>query len=121
MNELPINPYSEEERLQVMLSCCYLAVQTGFKHLPLRFIIDPPSTMMDAILARQIAIHVLNNEFQTPRRRIVVMQERRRSAVATAINTVNARLECPVFARAYERMSTRALELFHIKIRKAAA
>ena len=121
MNELPLNPYSEEERLQTMLSCCYLAVQTAFKHLPLRFIVEPPSVMMDAILARQIAIHILNNEFQVPRRRIVVMQERRRSAVATAINTVNARLECPVFARAYERMATRALELFQVKIRKAAA
>ena len=121
MNELPLNPYSEDERMQAMLSCCYVAVQTSFKHLPLRYIIEPPLTMMDATLARQIAIHILNHQFQVPRRRIVVMQERRRSAVATAINTVNSRLECPVFARAYERMSVRALELFYVKIRKAAA
>lgn len=121
MNELPVNPFKEDECMQAMLSCCYVAVQTGFKHLPLRFIIEPPATMLDATLARQMAIHILNRQFHVSRRRIIIMQERRRTAVATAVKTVDARLECPVFARAYERMATRALELFQVKIRKAAA
>lgn len=116
-----INPYSEEERLNAMLTCCYAAVQTGFRHLAIRFIIDPPHNMFDAALARQIAIHIMNVQFDVPRRRIVAMQERQRTSISFAIQMVNSRLECPVFARAYERMATRAEELFMREIRKAAA
>lgn len=50
---MPINPYSEDERLQLMLSCCYAAVKTGFDHLALRDIINPPHEWFDAALARQ--------------------------------------------------------------------
>jgi hypothetical protein len=116
-----LNPYSEQERLNVMLSCCYAAVQTGFRHLPIRFIIDPPHNMFDAALARQIAIHILNVHFDVPRRRIVDMQERQRTSISFAIQAIDRRLECPVFARAYERMAARASDLFMREIRKAAA
>lgn len=116
-----MNPYDENERCQVMLSCAYAAVQTGFRHLPMRFIIEPPHNMFDAALARQIAIHIMNVQFNVPRRRLVTIQERRRASIAIAINNVSERLECPVFARAYERMAMRAEELFMREIRKAAA
>lgn len=118
---MPINPYSEEERLQVMLSCCYAAVKTGFSHVALRHIINPPHEWFDAALARQIAIHIFATGFGVPRRRIVAMQERRRSSIATAITTVDARLADPVFERAYKRMADRAVALFHEKIARAAA
>lgn len=118
---MPLNPYSEEERLQVMLSCCYAAAKSGFPHLALRHIINPPKEWFDAALARQIAVHILAARFDVPRRRIVVLQDRQRTAVATAITTVDCRLEDPVFERAYRRMSDRAVELFHNQIKKAAA
>ncbi len=54
------NPYSEVERLEMMLSCSFRAVSCGFRHLPIRFIIDPPHYLFDAMLARQIAIHILH-------------------------------------------------------------
>lgn len=116
-----MNPYNESERLQAMLSCCYAAVQQSFRHLAMRFIIDPPHGIYDAALARQIAIHIMNVRFHVPRNRLVVLQERQRSAVATAVKAVNARMECPVFARAYDRIATRAEELFMRELRKAAA
>ncbi|AOT25346.1 hypothetical protein [Brucella pseudogrignonensis] len=115
------NPFSEEERLQTMLACCYAGAQLGFRHIALRNIIDPPSEWFDAILARQVAVHILASQFGVPRRRIVIMQARRRSAVATAIRTIDARLECPVFHRAYLRMANRAADLFNQELEKAAA
>jgi len=118
---MPINPYSEDERLQLMLSCCYAAVNTGFDHLALRDIINPPHEWFDAALARQIAIHILATAFGVPRRRIVTMQERRRASIASAILAVDARLEQPVFERAYKRMTNRALSLFQEQIERAAA
>ncbi len=118
---MPINPYSEEERLQVMLSCCYAAVKTGFSHLAMRDIINPPHEWFDAMLARQIAIHLVVTVFDVPKRRVVAMQARQRTAIAFAIRAVDARLDHPVFERAYKRMASRALALFHEKIEKAAA
>ncbi len=116
-----LNPYDENERCQVMLNCSYAAVQTGFRHLAIRFIIDPPHNMFDAALARQIAIHITNVQFSVPRKRIVALQQRQRTSISLSIQAINYRLECPVFARAYERMATRAEELFMREIRKAAA
>lgn len=118
---MPINPYSEEERLQAMLSCCYAAVKTGFSHIALRHIINPPHEWFDAALARQIAIHIFATVFGVPRRRIVAMQERRRASIASAITTVDQRMADPVFERAYKRMARRAADLFQQKIERAAA
>jgi hypothetical protein len=118
---MPLNPYSEEERLQAMLSACYAAAQSGFRHLALRHIINPPHEWFDAALARQIAIHILATRFDVPRRRIVEMQQRQRTSISFAIRAIDNRLEDPVFERAYRRMSERAGELFDTQIRKAAA
>lgn len=118
---MPLSPYSEEDRLQAMLSACYAGVQSGFRHLALRHIINPPHEWFDAALARQIAIHILASRFDVPRRRIVTMQERQRTAISFAIRAVDNRLEDPVFERAYRRMSDRAEELFTTEIKKAAA
>lgn len=116
-----MNPYSAEERLQTMLACCIKGVQSGFQHLAVRHIIDPPHAWFDAALARQIAIHILNVEFDVPRRRIVAMQDRQRTSISFAIQAVDRRLQDPVFARAYARMAARAIDLFMTKIEKAAA
>lgn len=96
------NPFSEEERLQTMLACCYAAVQQGgFQHLALRDIINPPHEWFDAMLARQIAIHILATRFGVPKRRIVMMQARKRTSIAFAIRTIDRRLERVTFEEAY--------------------
>lgn len=115
------NPYSEAERLQMMLSCSLKAVSGGFRHVPIRYIIDPPHGLFDAILARQIAIHILHYQFEVPRRRIVAMQVRQQTAIFLALQVINRRLEEPVFAKAYRRWAGRAMDLFFKEIRKAGA
>lgn len=114
------NPYSEAERLEIMLSCCYAAVQSGFRHLALRHIIEPPHNWFDAALARQIAIYIFNIEFEVPRRRIVAMQARQRTSISFAIQAIDRRLEDPAFAHAYLRMAARAKVLFISTLQKAA-
>jgi hypothetical protein len=119
--EFTLNLYSESERLQTMLSCCYAAARTGFPHLAIRHVINPPHEWFDAALARQIAIYILHVEFDVPRRRIVAMQERRRASISAAIRTIDARLEDAVFARAYARYAARAKGLFISEVQKVAA
>ncbi|WP_254493941.1 hypothetical protein [Bartonella sp. B1099] len=113
------NPYSEAERLQMMLSCSLKAVSGGFRHLPIRYIIDPPHGLFDAALARQIAIHILHYQFEVPRRRIVAMQTRKQTAIFLALQVINRRLEEPVFAKAYRRWAGRAMDLFLREMDKA--
>ncbi|WP_273783613.1 hypothetical protein [Bartonella sp. AU15XJBT] len=115
------NPYSEAERLQMMLSCSLKAVSGGFRHIPIRYVIDPPHGLFDAILARQIAIHILHYQFEVPRRRIVAMQVRKQTAIFLALQVINRRLEEPVFAKAYRRWAGRAMDLFFKEIRKVGA
>ncbi|WP_375704405.1 hypothetical protein [Bartonella sp. AD328YNZD] len=116
-----INPYSEVERLEAMLACSFKAVSSGFKHLPIRYVIAPPHGLFDAILARQIAIHILHYQFEVPRRRLVAMQVRQQTAIFLALQVINQRLEEPVFAKAYRRWAGRAMDLFFKEIRKAGA
>jgi len=115
-----MNPYSEQERLTAMLASCHGAVQLGFRHLPLRFIISPPHEYFDAHLARQIAIHLFATQFDTPRRRIVAMTGLARTTVHGALATVDARLDEPLFEQAYRRMARRARQLFDQQLRDAA-
>ncbi|WP_375683514.1 hypothetical protein [Bartonella sp. AP3QHHD] len=115
------NPYSEAERLQMMLSCSLKAVSGGFRHVPIRYVIDPPHGLFDAILARQIAIHILHYQFEVPRRRIVAMQVRKQTAIFLALQVINRRLEEPVFAKAYRRWAGRAMDLFLREMEKAGA
>lgn len=116
-----LNPYSEDQRLQVMLTCCFTAVKSGFQHLAMRDIIEPPHQWFDAMLARQIAIHLFHHQFDVPKRRIHEMMNRRRRSISEACYAVENRLECPVFTKAYERMAKRANDLFMREIHKAAA
>ncbi|WP_375633713.1 MULTISPECIES: hypothetical protein [unclassified Bartonella] len=115
------NPYSEAERLEAMLACSLKAVSGGFRHVPIRYIIDPPHGLFDAILARQIAIHILHYQFEVPRRRIVAMQVRKQTAIFLALQVINRRLEEPVFAKAYRRWAGRAMDLFLREMEKAGA
>lgn len=115
-----INPYSEEERLQAMISACYNASRSHFNHLPLRHIINPPVDMFDAKLARQMAIYVLHIDFDVPRRRLVSVLGVARWTVMQAVRTVEQRRFEALFDRAYERISARAKDNFMTALHQAA-
>lgn len=115
-----INPYREEERLEAMVSACYRATRSHFNHLPLKFIIAPPTHLMDAKLARQIGIVLLRCEFNVPRKRISKLLEIHRASVIQAIRTVERRRLEPMFDRAYERIASRAQDLFKTAMYEAA-
>ncbi|WP_421579083.1 hypothetical protein [Shinella sp. M31] len=106
------NPYSQDERLAVMVSAAFRASRSHFNHLPIRFLIDPPRELFDAKLARQITIHILNVEFGIPRRRLTKLLCVGRAMVLQSIRTVEQRRYEPVFERAYERISARAKDNF---------
>ena len=111
-----LNPYSETERLEAMASAAMRASRTHFNHLPIRYLIDPPHDMFDAKLARQIAIHVLNVEFNIPRRRLVELLGVARWTVMQSVRVVERRRLEPVFERAYERIAARAKDNFMTKL-----
>jgi hypothetical protein len=115
------NPYSEEERLQAMISACYRASRSHFSHLPIRQIINPPPHLLDAALARHVAIHLLNVEWDIPRRRIVALLGLGRATVAHAVDVIYERRQEPVFERTYERISARAKDLFMEALHDAAS
>ena len=114
-----MNLHSEEDRLQLIFSCAYAAVQTGFPHLAVRDIITPPHGWFDALLARQIAIRIVAADFDVPRRRIATRISRNRGRVFACIAAVNRRMADPVFAAAYGRMAALALELYARELQKA--
>ncbi|WP_455466950.1 hypothetical protein [Bartonella sp. B39] len=116
-----VNPYSEVERLETMLACCYKVVQSSFRHLPVRYIINPPHHLFDAMLARQIVIHLFHYQFGVPRWRIVAIQARQRTSISLSLQVINRRLEEPVFAKAYRRWAGRAMDLFFKEMEKVAA
>lgn len=119
MNDL--NIYNEDDVQRGMLACAYAGVALGFRHIALRHIIEPPHEWFDAMLARQIAMHILASRFGVPRRRIETMVGRGRQGIRAAINTVDSRLEDPVFEQAYRRMAQRAANLFNHQIEQARA
>jgi hypothetical protein len=118
---MPINPYSESERLEAMFAASYAAVAEHFSHLPVRHIISPPRDLYDAMLARQIAIHIVNVQFRVPRRRIATCLKRQRSSILFGNRKVSTRCRRePLFAAAYRRMASRA-KLHFFREMKAAA
>lgn len=100
--------YNQQRRLELIFDCTFNAVQKGFKHLPIRFIIEPPHRLFDAMLARQIVIHMVHNVFAVPRRRIVQALHRGRASISVSISAVNMRLQEPNFAREYEKWARTA-------------
>lgn len=107
-----MNPHSERDRLELMEQCTYEAVQTVFGHLSLDHIKNPPRPYFDAKLARQIAIRIMNVDFDAPRRRLCTMQSRQRTSISFAVQAVERRMECEVFRAAYDGMAAQALASF---------
>lgn len=115
-----MNPFSEADRLDLMECAAFEAVQRLFSHLSVEHIRKPPRHMMDAKLARQIAIRIMNVDFHAPRRRITAMQGRQRTSISFAIQAVDRRLENEVFRAAYQQMAGTALMLYQKGLRASA-
>lgn len=116
-----VNPYDEQARLDAMMACAIASVGRHFSHVALADIIKPPHGLFDALLARQIALHILVTEFGIPQRRIAKMWTRQRTSIHFAVRRVDERLDSPVFARAYAAMAGRAKDLFTKQLMEAAA
>lgn len=118
---MSVNLHDADARLQLMLSACYASVGEHFTHLAIRDIIAPPHGLFDALLARQIAITLMRDAFDTPRRRIAILLNRQRGRICQITQIVDRRRLCPVFNAAYLQMAACAEEIFLLEIRKAAA
>ncbi len=90
-----MNRHSIDDRQNLMLTCCYQAVREHFSHIAIREIIEPPHGMFDALLARQVAITLMRDAFNVPRRRIATILERQRTTISFAMRTVTDRRTCP--------------------------
>ncbi|MCD2176478.1 hypothetical protein [Rhizobium sp. C1] len=101
------------------MAASFAAVKTIFAWLPLRDIIEPPHQQFDAMLARQIALHITIRTFHVPKRRVVELQQRSREAVNRALRTIDERLDSPEFASIYRLIQTRAREFFGQKMTDA--
>lgn len=111
-----MNLHSSQHLLDAVYFACVSATRDGFPHLSVDAVIDPPHDWFDAALARQIVLHLMITEFNVPKRRVVSSQERSREAVNRALQTINARLECPVFAAHYGQIAEAAATRYHFQI-----
>ena len=80
-------------------------VQSRFPHLSEVDIAAPPHQWFDAALARQIALHLLVEHFDVPKRAVAAELQRSREAVNRALRTVDDRLLLPEFQDAYATMA----------------
>lgn len=90
-------------------------VRTGFGHLSAADIAYPPHQWFDAMLARQIAIHIAIRRLQIGQRRLAREIERNKGAIVKALQTVERRRADSCFAAAYEAMAAAAEEALEEK------
>ena len=83
------------------------AVHTGFRHLSKEDIVHPPHRLFDALLARQIAIHIAIHRHQVARNALARELNRNRGQVKAALTSVDRRLRGREFAAAYKDMADR--------------
>lgn len=80
-------------------------VQTSFKHISIEDIAHPPQGWMDAMLARQIAMHIAIRRLHAPMGAVVRDLQRGRNNVRNALQSVENRMVSEDFATAYEDMA----------------
>lgn len=117
---MSFNPHNENDRIIVQYRCCIAAVQTHFNHISVADILDPPHQWFDALLARQVAVHLLTTHFHVPRRRLCELLDRRRGTIVATIRTVDNRLSSPDFNAAYGQILERAESYFQTKLQEVA-
>lgn len=106
-----LNAHSAQDRFDAIMAASIAAVSEHFSHLAVRDIIEPPHEWFDAMLARQVALHVVIAAFNVPKRRVVEMQGRSREAINRGLRTIDQRRFDPVFNQQYEKIADRARTL----------
>ena len=114
-----INLYDQQKRLELQIACAYNGAHCGFKYLPIRFIINPPHQLPEAMFARQVAVHIMRTVFNIPRRRICTALNRQRTSISFNIQKINRRLQDPVFAKEYAKWAERARLLYAREVQKS--
>lgn len=115
-----LNIHSQKDMYEATWSACVLATSEGFPHLSIAEIITPPHRMFDAALARQIAIHLMVNQFCWPRRRVYQETLHNRGTIGRGLHVIDERLQSVKFENHYRTIAARASDLLAASIREAA-
>jgi hypothetical protein len=102
---------AEDERVELIMTCCFAAVREHFSHLSVQDIINPPSTWRDAFVALHIATHILCEEFGVSRTYASRLQGRSKVLILRSIERVRERRATPAFEKVYTRLVARAVTL----------
>jgi hypothetical protein len=115
-----MNQFNEDELRDLTFRVCVASVKKAFPHIPVAKIIEPPLRQFDAVLARQIVMHLMIARFGIPKKRVARLVSRDVNAINRAINTVDTRLDDDEFELHYRIMADRAVAMFDDKLRDAA-
>ncbi|WP_417423543.1 hypothetical protein [Hoeflea sp.] len=115
-----MNIFNEDELRDLTYRVCLASVKKAFPHIPLASIIDPPHREPDAVVARQIAMHLMVGRFGMAKKRAGRLVGRASCAINRAIETVDRRLDEPEFEAQYRIIADRAEAMFNDKLREAA-
>lgn len=115
-----MNPFNEDELCDLTFRVCVASVKKAFPHIPVTKIIEPPLRQFDAVLARQIVMHLMIARFGVPKKRVARLLRRDVNAINRAMNTVDTRLDDAEFELHYRIMADRAVAMFDDKLREAA-
>lgn len=115
-----MNRFDEDELYDLTFRVSVASVKEAFPHIPIAKIIAPQNGQFDAVLARQIALHVAVARFGLAKHRVGARINRSRESVNRALAAVDLRLEEPEFEAQYRIIADRAVAMFDDKLREAA-
>ena len=107
-----MNRFNEDELYELHFRTCVSAVSEGFPHIPIARILEPDNGQFDAILARQVVLHILVCRFGLVKKRVGALMNRQRVQVNNALKVIDSRLDDPEFAECYVRWANRCEELY---------
>lgn len=107
-----VNVWDSDHVVALAAESAYEAASEMFAWLSVEQVRNPPRQMLDAKLARQVAIHLMNGSLGMPQRQIARLQGRQRTSIHFALQAVEKRLETDEFRNAYDRAEGLALVAF---------
>ena len=110
-----VNFYDSDFVVALAAEATYEAVAEMFPWLSIFQIKNPPRHLMDAKLARQVAIHIMAERVGIPQRQIARLQARQRTSIHFALQTVAKRMESDTFTAAYEMAAFNVDRLYRAK------
>lgn len=108
-----LNVWDGDHVVGLAAEIAYEAACQMFPWLSVEQVRNPPQRMMDAKLARQVAIHIMTGALAVPQRQIARAQGRQRTSIHFALQTVERRLQLDLFRFAYEKAERYAVSAFH--------